>query len=317
MLEPLGLSESEEAAYLALLGGGIASARDLAKELGVTRAQGEQVLARLRELGFVTHGPGQSARPTPVRPDVAVGALVARRSSEFLEVHRFAQELAADFPEASRTQPEDLVEVVVGGRAVATRFAQLGRQIEKEMLVLDRPPYAQEPAEENEAETEALQRDVSVRGIYAPEAFEVPGAYEQAVRAVEAGEQARVHADVPMKLVVIDEAVAMLPMTSSGGVDSALVVHAPMVVTALVQLFELLWRQASPLPDWGDPPGAVEEGPDLALLALLATGMKDEAIARELGISARTLGRRMAQLLEDLGVRTRFQAGVQAGRRGL
>jgi len=48
---------------------------------------------------------------------------------------------------------------------------------------------------------------------------------------------------------------------------------------------------------------------------MLGTGMKDEAVARELGISVRTLGRRMSGLLEALGARTRFQAGLQAGRR--
>ena len=40
-------------------------------------------------------------------------------------------------------------------------------------------------------------------------------------------------------------------------------------------------------------------------------------IARELGVSVRTLGRRSSALLAALGARTRFQAGLQAGRRGL
>jgi len=89
-----------------------------------------------------------------------------------------------------------------------------------------------------------------------------------------------------------------------------------MVVAALVQLFEMMWQQACPLPDWtpGTSPSIGEEI-DERLLALLATGMKDEAIARELGISIRTLGRRTADLLANLGARNRFQAGMQAVRR--
>jgi hypothetical protein len=83
-----------------------------------------------------------------------------------------------------------------------------------------------------------------------------------------------------------------------------------------VRLFDLLWRQASPLTWWrpGTEPG---DGVDHELLDLLGTGMKDEAIARELGIGVRTLGRRLAALLEALGARTRFQAGLQASRRSL
>ena len=48
----------------------------------------------------------------------------------------------------------------------------------------------------------------------------------------------------------------------------------------------------------------------------LAAGAKDEQIARTLGISLRTVRRRVADLLIELGVDTRFQAGVEAVRRG-
>lgn len=53
-----------------------------------------------------------------------------------------------------------------------------------------------------------------------------------------------------------------------------------------------------------------------ALLGLLASGLKDEAIARQLGVHVHTARRRITALLARLGAGTRFQAGVQAGRRG-
>jgi DNA-binding NarL/FixJ family response regulator len=57
--------------------------------------------------------------------------------------------------------------------------------------------------------------------------------------------------------------------------------------------------------------------PDLRrfLLQELAAGAKDEQIARTLGLSLRTVRRRVADLIE-LGVDNRFQAGVEAVRRG-
>ncbi len=316
MLESLGLTETEEAAYLALLKGRVSSVDELVREVGAGPKRTRAAVARLKDLGFVTHSPGSPARLTPVPPDLAVGALVAQRRQEFIDVERGAQQLAARFPEASRTHPDELIEVVVGRQAVATRFAQMTQRLEKEMLVLDRPPYAQTVTEANVPELDALTRGISVRGIYAPEAFELPGAFAQAKLAEQAGEQARVHSNVPMKLVVIDATTAMLPMTSSGDVESSLVLHAPLVVTALVRLFDLLWRQASPL-TWWRPEMEPGDGVDHELLDLLGTGMKDEAIARELGIGVRTLGRRLAALLEALGARTRFQAGLQASRRSL
>ncbi|MFD9398969.1 response regulator transcription factor [Streptomyces sp. NPDC060011] len=44
--------------------------------------------------------------------------------------------------------------------------------------------------------------------------------------------------------------------------------------------------------------------------------MKDEAIARQLGWSVRTMRRRTSRLHELLGAANRFQAGVIAQRRG-
>ncbi len=315
MLESVGLEETEEAVYLALLKGRGSTVDELALEVGAAPVRTRAAVARLRELGFVTHRHGSPAKLSPVQPDVAVGALVARRRQELGDVERAAMQLAVQFPEELRTHPDELVEVVVGRQAVVARFAQMAQRLEREMLVLDRPPYAQAVSEANGPEIDALGRGVSVRGIYSPEAFELPGAFEQARRAEEAGERARVHTDVPMKLVVIDARMAMMPMTANGDIESSLVIHSPMVVAALVRLFELLWRQACPLIEWPRA-GNGRDDLDRELLALLGTGMKDEAIARELGISVRTLGRRVAALLDTLGARTRFQAGLQAYRRG-
>jgi DNA-binding CsgD family transcriptional regulator len=85
-------------------------------------------------------------------------------------------------------------------------------------------------------------------------------------------------------------------------------------VEALTMLFELMWDRAAPVPDmdFGDA------RPDLRrfLLQQLAAGAKDEQIARTLGLSLRTVRRRVADLLIELGVDSRFQAGAEAVRRG-
>jgi DNA-binding NarL/FixJ family response regulator len=44
--------------------------------------------------------------------------------------------------------------------------------------------------------------------------------------------------------------------------------------------------------------------------------MKDDVIARQLGISERTVRRRVADLAARLGAASRFQIGAQAARRG-
>jgi sugar-specific transcriptional regulator TrmB len=318
MLEALGLSAVEEAVYLALLRTPHLPLSELAAELGRGQQTIRAAVSHLEEVGFVTRLPGVPTQWAACRPEVAVDALVERRTDELAQVQVIARELSAQVPKQTRARPDELVEIVQGRAAVAARFVQLEQGISEELLVLDRPPYAQDVSRTNAPETDLLDRGINVRGIYAPEAFELPGGFEQARLSVEAGEEARVHADVPMKLAVGDRAVALLPMTLDGIVDSALVIRASMVVSALVGLFEALWNQACPLPSWQPGQGlAADEAIDTEVLALLATGMTDEAIARELGISVRTLGRRTSRLLGGLGARTRFQAGMQAGHRGL
>jgi DNA-binding NarL/FixJ family response regulator len=56
---------------------------------------------------------------------------------------------------------------------------------------------------------------------------------------------------------------------------------------------------------------------DQQLLALLAAGLTDQAIARKLGVALRTVERRVRRMMDGLGARTRFQAGLQAAARGL
>jgi DNA-binding CsgD family transcriptional regulator len=62
-----------------------------------------------------------------------------------------------------------------------------------------------------------------------------------------------------------------------------------------------------------DPPPSAAE---LLLLELLADGLKDEAVARALGVSVRTVRRMVAELMNRLDARSRFQAAILAKQRG-
>ncbi|MEV8438006.1 LuxR C-terminal-related transcriptional regulator [Actinosynnema sp. NPDC051121] len=65
--------------------------------------------------------------------------------------------------------------------------------------------------------------------------------------------------------------------------------------------------------------GSVELEPTAGtrrLLRLMRTGAIDETIARELGVSLRTVHRRITRLQNLLGARSRFELGVIACERG-
>ena len=125
-----------------------------------------------------------------------------------------------------------------------------------------------------------------------------------------AGEQVRLAATVPTRMLVMGETHALVPDVSDLGVRR-LVVRQTGVVRMLVTLFEELWSGAVATPD-----GRARPDVRRMILQQLAAGESDERIARTLGISLRTVRRRIASLLIELGVDTRFQAGVEAVRRG-
>ncbi|MFI6040941.1 response regulator transcription factor [Nocardia sp. NPDC051321] len=56
---------------------------------------------------------------------------------------------------------------------------------------------------------------------------------------------------------------------------------------------------------------------ELELIQLLCEGHTDEAAARRMNLSVRTVRRLTQQLMGHLGARSRFEAGVLAARMGL
>jgi len=311
MLEALGISEFAESAYRALLAESGRTSAELARTLGRSAKTTRRAVSELEDVGLVTRAPGRPVRLLAARPDTAIDLLVARRQNELTTVQANARALAAEM--SGPRQPDELLEIIVGRRAVGHRYTALVNGCERELLVIDRPPYAApvEPAEQ-EVST-ALRADVAVRGLYAPESLEPAGALAAVERAIEKGELSRIHPKLPMKLAIADRSVALLPLVLEDMVESALVVRKCALLDALVVLFELLWEQSSPVVP-GSPDTVTH--PDLALLTLLAAGAKDETIARQLGISPRTVTRRVAELLDQLGARTRFHAGVLAAQNG-
>jgi len=97
--------------------------------------------------------------------------------------------------------------------------------------------------------------------------------------------------------------------TDPANADAHLIVRNPAMVTALMQLFELQWAAALP---WRQRTGGAGR-----VLELLAQGWTDERIAAELGLSPRTVNRRVAELMRTTGAQSRFALGMRAARAGL
>ncbi|MFN2466835.1 MAG: LuxR C-terminal-related transcriptional regulator [Gaiellaceae bacterium] len=248
--------------------------------------------------------------------------LIAQRQEDLERIRLSAAQLDEQFrASGARTDPIELVEVISGRAALIQQFEQLQRSAEEEVLIFDRPPYARAG---NELEMELLARAVRYRVLYDESAFELPGRVEEIQRSAEAGEEARVLRDVPMKLAIADRKLALVPLRfEDPGLEAILLIHASPLLEALRRLFEMLWENGASF-RFGNTGGAtrsVEQSSlssgDRQLLALASAGFKDEVIARQLGIARRTVQRRLRRMMNVLGAQNRVQLLLRATEQGL
>jgi len=150
------------------------------------------------------------------------------------------------------------------------------------------------------------------RAIYPIAALEGPAGRRWAQSWADLGEQQRVTENPPSEFAIFGDEVVLAIAEWHSTESERVIIRNPMLIAAFTAMFDYAWELALPMP--GVRPDVDE---DRQLLTLLATGFKDEAIARYLGWGVRTVRRRVAKLMDELGADTRFQLGAAAQRRGL
>lgn len=270
-------------------------------------------LDRLCGQGLAARLAGQPPRYTAADPQPALETLIHPAEQALRRARDAAAELATLFHANRVAQPvTGPVEVVTGREEVSRCFVWMQQSAVRDVRAFDRPPYVH--AVGNPIEPGILARGVRWRAVYHPDALDLPGALAEIRGLIACGEQARVLADVPFKMHLVDDRLALVPLDSDTATVRAALVHPGALLDALAIVFEVCWQRATPLDGAGGEGEITDE--DRALLALLAAGVKDDAIGRQLGLSVRTMRRRMRRLSDLLGAHTRFQAGMEAARRG-
>ncbi|HEY8474686.1 MAG TPA: helix-turn-helix domain-containing protein [Natronosporangium sp.] len=313
MLDAAGLTATEEAVYRALVGTTSASPAELRDQLGCPPAKLSQALGRLERLGLVSRTPGRQPRYVAAPPDVAVEPLVLAQQVRLEQARAQAAALMDRYRSARRSRGTgELVEVVVGLDAIRQRFEQLQRTARKQVCAFVMPPFLTDGGDDQYREIELAQlaRGVAYRTVYSHDGFAAQGGLEAMLADVAAGEEVRIADRLPIKLFLVDDQVAFVPMTGTDGDEppGAVVVHPSGLLTALAALFERVWAQAAPFGTDGAPADADTD----RVLALLRAGFTDAAIARQLGTSTRTVQRRIRELMDRAGAQTRFQLGCRA-----
>ena len=248
-LQNLGLNGYEASAYVALTRRGRATGAEVARLAGLPRQRIYDVLDGLVGRGLATMEPGRPAHYMAVDPDTAISMLVAAHQAALTELEQDAARAIALLTPAyrkgrSETDPLNYIEVLREPAAIAKRFGELQAGAQKELLIFTKPPYAVEPAENVEG-LQLLSRGVAARSVYERSVYDDPAVVSAVGRFVEAGEQARVVDTLPLKLVIIDERVALFQMEGpvAGAKDlTIMIVEHPGFAALLKLAFERAWE---------------------------------------------------------------------------
>lgn len=316
MWEAVGVTGPEGQVYEALVRRRQAEITTMVADVGFPRGQVARMLTRLIDRGLATRLPGRPLRYAAVPPDLVVSSLIAERERDLSRLRVHARRLAAEQARhEARHHPAELVQVIEGATNVRNTFVRLQREAREQVRGFDRPPYLDDPVSGNpEQKHQAEDRGLTYRVIYDQSALAIPRRMEDVWRRIQNGERARVSGHVPMKMVICDDRLALIPVTRDGmAPDAAYLVHPSSMLDAFSELFEALWERAVPLNRSAADGSLPTEDADL--VGLLASGATDETIGRTLGWSVRTVQRHVHRLMTQVGAETRFQAGMEAVRR--
>lgn len=293
-LAAIGLSAAEATAYELLVARSPAAPPDL-DALWDRPEPLADVLAALESRDLVCRtAAGYVAQP----PDVALDVLLLAEEQQHRAARAHADALAGAYQGVAHV-PDSTVERVTGPLAVHQRLAAICRSAHRDLRWLARPGACQDQDEVAATTLRLMARGVSCRTVYERGMLDETGARDRVDRVTAAGAQVRVARALPTALYLADDRMALLPF----GRDEALVAYPGSILDAFDALFEALWTSA--VPTQGAPM-------DAGLVEILLTGDTDAAVARQLGVGHRTVARRIADLMDQLGAHTRFQAGVQA-----
>ena len=292
----------------------------IAADLGLTVPTVDRTLRLLDREQLVVRVGRRPTRWSASPPRAAMEALVQRRRAQLADVELQAERLQEDYAaHLDRRFASDQFEVLDTPQRVTSRYEHLLRSARREVLHLVMPPSVATSGhpERMAAQAHAASLGVRFRAVYDVATFDGDLTLRTARGGLDFGGEVRLSKGLPMKLVLFDDSAALMTISPDDASAGSLVVYSPPLLRVLRALFEELWEHGTPWPMAGLEGDAPAEEPSLnpraaQVLRLMALGMKDDAIARVLGVSRRTVQQIISDVGAELGARTRFQIALQA-----
>ena len=312
------------------------TAAEIASGLGLS---GDQVLATVAELADLrlvreTSAGGMVAIPHSAAIDDLLGEqalLLAHAVQRISDGRRRLQALVDNRGRLNPLEAGQITSTTMGGLARLGLF-ELPRPASDTISAMQPGGgFSDDLLERSLARAaEALKGNIRMRVVHQSSVLGHPSVIGYLTELAAMGCRVRLRDTLPFQLFLIDGTSALCAVPASG----SYLLKGERVMVLLNRVFETTWVDALPLeqallrvgPAAVRPPELVA-GPTRrsvrisptheAILRLLAEGQTDKSIARSMGITARTVTRRISEIYAMLGVESRFQAGIVAKEFGI
>ncbi|BAU85104.1 hypothetical protein SLA_4216 [Streptomyces laurentii] len=330
------------ALYQELRARGVSGFAEVCAKLEIDPAEYERCRTELISLGLIVptgtaHAPITELRDARWQPDGDTVAAVDPEIALLRLLDRERERLRAHLAEADRAyaaletlagsflkgdalpRSEVAFEVITDYRRIQQTledFADITR--ERACSMYPTGPSRQVPERLLERDRRRREHGVQIRVMYQADSLAQPRTADILKGRAELGVEVRIAPAIPMNMVIADDQFALVPLRPDSPREGAILARGRHLVRSFLNLYEHCWHAATPFGDVVAP----ERGGDglseqqQAALRMLADGMKDEKIARSLGVSLRTVSRMLSELMQEMGATSRFEAGVRAVRMG-
>lgn len=321
----LGLDSLALSAYQLTLLADDWSPEDLQAQLGVTAQDLTSAIDVLVDKGLLVPSHEVEGALRSVDPRVGLTRLIEEHDRTLQMAHerlshtRAATQQLIDLVDDHDTRQRSSLEQVAGRDQVSDRISELLGQATSEVLtVLTMLPSPDAMATARRGDTVLLERGVQTRMlVLTGHVRRSPDYVAYLTELVGLGAEVRVAPTLPTRMILVDDAAAILPTDPDDPGAGATIIRHHNLIRLMRDTFETLWRGSRAL-------GSDEHRSDrwepseleLEVIRLLGRGNKDEAIARRVGMSLRSVRRLISQMSQELDSNSRFELGLICGSRG-
>ncbi|QPP10460.1 response regulator transcription factor [Streptomyces bathyalis] len=260
-------------------------------------------------------------------PDAAVARLLDLRLQGLRKMLRLLTQLQP-LVASLRAERCERSAALVGGIEQVTELPKVCDRIDdlaffaREEVALVEPGNALKPEEIEQVRPRVLRclrRGLSVRTVFVRKAVDHPPTVAYLRELESDGARVRLIGHTAAKIEIYDRRTAVIPVHPENRARGALFAQESGLVSNLFALFESIWEKSSDLFALLEERKSDDDGPsevERMVLRTMCSGRKDEAGARDLGVSVRTYRRHIADSMQMLGAGTRSQAALLARERG-